>query len=419
MVLLLIMLYQHQKDIIDNNKYRTGLFMGTGSGKTLIALHLAQGKILCITPKLQREEQNFIRETKKSNLTKDITQISKEDFKKVAGTLEQFDTVIVDEAHTVAGATPNVRYVKRRPIPKCSQTFDYLIDYLNRKPPKRLYLLTATPIRSPMTVWALAKILGVDWNFYEFRDTFYFSVKNGYKEFFVIKSDDESKERLGKAVQKLGYTGKLEDYFDVPEQTFRTVFVSTTKEQDKRLREIQTEYPEPIVLVGKKHQVENGVLTGDEFSAPETYKDEKIEKLLDFALEFPKMVIFAKYTAQIEKIKEALKDYNVKTLQGSTKNRDEVIKSAEESKNCIMIIQSQISAGFELPSFPVMIFASMSYSVVDRIQAEGRILRANALKKNLYITLVVKGGVDEAVYKSILNKQDFNERIYAEKGSKK
>jgi hypothetical protein len=49
---------------------------------------------------------------------------------------------------------------------------------------------------------------------------------------------------------------------------------------------------------------------------------------------------------------------------------------------------------------------------VDRVQAEGRILRANHLKKNLYIDLVVRGGVDEAVMECIKQKKSFDERLY-------
>lgn len=409
------MLYDHQKKIIKEDKKRVGLFLGTGSAKTLTALHLAQGRILCITPKLQREEQNFVREANKWGLNKNITQLSKEDFKKFAHKLGQFDSVIIDEAHTVAGVTPNIRYKNKQPIPKCSQTFDLLIEYLEKYPPQRLYLLTATPTRSPMCVWGLAKILGIHWNFYEFRDTFYISIKKGFREFFIIKNDKQLKERLGRAVQRIGYTGRLEDYFDVPGQIYKDIFVDQTKEQKEKLKDIVTEYPDPLVFVGKSHQIENGVLNGNEFSKPEIIKDNKIEVIKDLALEFPKIVIFAKYTLQIDKIKKELDSigYEVLTLQGNTKNRQDVLALAEQKDNVVLIIQSQISAGFELPSFPVMVFASMSYSVVDRLQAEGRILRANALKKNLYITLITKDGVDVAVHKSINNKEDFHEHIYA------
>ena len=408
-------LFNHQKEIVNENKLKTGLFLGTGSSKTLISLLLAQGKILCITPKLQKEEENFQREADKWSLTKDITSYSKEQFKKHVDTIPKCDTLIIDEVHTVAGATPNVQWVKGKPIPKTSELFKSVMKYIEKYKPERIYVLTATPTRSPMVVWAIAQILGVDWNFYEFRQAFYFPIKKGHREFWVIKNDPATKDRLGRAVQKLGYTGRLSDYFDVPDQTYKTIHVEKTPEQKERLKSIMLEFPDPLVLVGKQHQIENGVLKGDQFSDDEDIKDNKIDVIKDICLEFPKVVIFAKYTQQVEKIKKELSDYKVLTLQGQTKDRAGVLKEAESSEKCVIIIQSQISAGFELPSFNTMVFASMDYSVVNRIQAEGRILRANALKKNLYITITTKGGVDEAVEKSIINKVDFSERIYAEK----
>lgn len=413
------MLYSHQKKIIKEDKKRFGLFLGTGSAKTLTALHLAQGKILCVTPKIQNEEKNFLREAEKWGIKKDITQISKEQFKKHVDTLPRYDTIIFDEAHTIAGVLPNTKWVKGYQKPMASQLYEAVVKYIEKNKPSRIYPLTATPIRSPMCVWGLATILGANWNYYQFRDTFYVKIKKGFREFYIPRNDKATKERLGKAVRAIGYTGQLSDYFDVPEQLFKEEYVEVTKAQKDRLKSIVTEFPDPLVLIGKKHQIENGTLAGDTFSKSEIIDDNKIDKLKDFALEFPKMIIYAKYTLQIEKIvKELSKEgYNVLSLTGKTKARDEVIKKAEGDKECILVIQSQISAGYELPSFPVMIFASQSYSVVDRVQAEGRILRANFLKKNLYITLITRGGIDEAVNKSIINKVDFSEHIYAEKGS--
>ena len=352
-------LYKHQSDIIQDDKKKVGLFLGTGSGKSLITLHMAKGKVLCITPKLQKEEENFKREAKKQNIDIDITSISKETFRRDWEFLGQFDTVIIDECHTVSGSTPSLKWVKGKAVPKCSQLYDSLIEYLEKYPPKRLYLLTATPIRTPMSVWGLGRILGKKWDFYKFRDIFYIRVKRGYHEFFIAKSDKETKERLGRIVRGIGYTGQLSDYFDVPEQTYKTVYVDLTTEQVKRLKEIEIEFPDPLVLIGKKHQIENGVLKGDEFSESHLIDDNKTDVIKELALEFPKMIIFARYTMQIKKIEGLLQrlDYKVLTLTGSTKNREGVIKEAEKSEACILVIQAQISAGYELPSFPVVVYA--------------------------------------------------------------
>lgn len=410
----MIELFQHQREIIKDNLLRVGLFLGTGSGKTLTALSLSEGKTLVIAPKTVRDDKTWQKDLAKLGKDLDITVISKEDFR--LGKFDhktRYDTIIGDEAHFLSGVLPDTRQKRYRPIPKTSKVFEKLYAFVKEQNPKRFYLLTATPTRSAMCVWGLAVLLGHNVDFFKFRDRFYVRIKKGYREFFVPKKDKATKELLGAMVRKIGYTGRLEDYVDVPPQTYKRHNIELTREQVKRLDEIATEFPDPLVQITKRHQIENGVLSGDEFSPPELIKDNKIGAIKDYAIQFPKFVIFARYTKQIEKIKDALKnDYNVLTLNGATKNRQDVLYEANNSDECIIIIQSQISAGYELPTFPVMIFASLDYSVVNKIQSEGRVQRINNVKNNLYITLVAEGGIDEAVYKSIENKEDFAEHIY-------
>lgn len=408
------MIYEHQLEIIKDDPTQTGLWLGTGSGKTLVALSLARGKTLVICPKTQKEDRNWEREAQKNKLHVDLTVMSKEAFRRDFATLPRFDTVIVDEAHTCLGVTPGTRQRKKVIIPRASQLFEALQVYLYMHKPERLYLCTATIMKSPMTVWGAAKLLGFDWDFYDFRHTFYTKLPMPGREVYTPKKDDATKERLAEAVRKLGYVGRLEDYFDVPDQTYKTIHLELNEKQKARIKELALEYPEPIVRVGKIHQVENGVLSGDRFLMPEIFVSAKTDAILDLALEFPRMVIFAKYTAQINSLRDTLEHegYNVLTLTGETVDRGEVIRKANSYSNCIFIAQAQISAGWELPEYPVMVFASRTYSFVDYDQAIGRIQRANNIKKNLYINLVMRGGVDEAVDKCISQKQDFNEKLY-------
>lgn len=413
-------LYKHQADIIKADPKKTGLFLGTGSGKTRIALMLARGTVLVICPKTQAEDQNWQREadslSRSERKFSSLTVYSKETFKKYAPYLERFDTVIVDEAHTCLGVLPNTRQRKGRRIPKASQIFEYLESYIQKTEPARLYLCTATIIRSPMTVWGAAKLLGKNFDFMKFRDRFYVRLPMPFREVYAPRNDNKVKDSLAKIVRDLGFVGRLEDFFDVPDQIWKTDTIELTAKQKARIAELPLEYPDPLVCVMKRHQVENGVLSGDEFNAPEYFENGKIDKILDYAIEFPRIVIFAKYRAQIEQIAEALKKAgkNVMTLTGDTKERGAVIAKAAVAKECVFICQAQISAGWELKEYPVMIFASRTNSFVDYDQAKGRIQRADRIKKNLYIKLIAehKRSVDEAVDESLENKQDFSERIY-------
>src|SRR3990167_4143216 len=361
-------LYSHQQKIIQENKDKVGIFLGTGGGKTRVALALARGKTLVICPKTQYEDQNWQREAQKMGLKIDLTVISKEKFRSSWPLLPHFDTVIADECHVLAGVTAAVRWRKGEQYPKASQLFEATQAYIKKNLPERLYLLTATPAKSPMAVWALGKLLGKNWDWFKFRDKFYIQLPSIGRNVYKARSDRKTKETIGELVRGLGYTG------------------------------------------------------GHEYVAPESFKNEKIERILQYAEEFDKILIFAKYLAQIEAIKKALEKAGKKVLilTGATKERGNLISSANSNEGCIVIAQSQISLGYELPSFPCVIYASMSWSQVDLIQSYGRVQRANALKHNLYIYLIVHGknSIDEAVFKTLMNKQDFHEKIYLHKVGK-
>jgi len=408
-----VKLYSHQQKLISEDPVKTGIWWGTGSGKSICALMLARGKTLVICPKTIRDDGTWPRNMKKAGLKLDLTVLSKEDFKAKAATLPTFDAVIVDEAHVFCGVTPNIQWRKKVAYPKASQLFNMLDQYFKDHEPERLYLLTATPIKSPMAVWAAAKLLGMDINWYSFRDEFYIQLNMPGKTVYQAKSDSASKDKLGRLVRKLGYTGRLDEWMDVPQQTHITKQIPLSSEQQEAIRKLPYDFPEPIVLLGKTHQVENGVLSGDEFNAGKYFLNGKTDAILDLLAQYPKVLVFAKYTAQIRVIETGIReaDIPVFTLTGDTKDRGEVIRAAEASERCAIIVQSQISVGYELPSFRCTVFASESWSVVDHLQAIGRTLRMNHLEKNLYVYLV-SGEIDEAVREAIENKRDFSERIY-------
>ena len=101
-------------------------------------------------------------------------------------------------------------------------------------------------------------------------------------------------------------------------------------------------------------------------------------------------------------------------LTGSTKNRLDLITQAESLSNCIVVAQTSISAGYELPSYRCTVYYNESYSTVDAQQSLGRTLRINNPQKNLYVYLL-SGEVDKGVRRALAIKEDFNEKIYAEK----
>lgn len=410
-------LFKHQQDIVDADPKKCGLFLSTGSGKGLIAIMLAEGRTLVICPKTLRDDRTWEKQLAKSGKKLDMKVISKEEARRDLHMYPHYDTVIIDESHTVTGINPQIVYKRGKGTPKVSQVFSAVQGYLKVQKPERLYLLTATPIRNPTAVLAHAWLLGKDWDFYKFREAFYFRLPIHGREIWSPKVTTVLKERLGKAVRSIGFTGKLEDYIDVPEQTFIERHIPLSLKQTQRIKELKLEYPDPIVRVGKQHQVEGGTLKGDRFNESEFFDTGKLESLEDLHAEYPKLLVFCRYTEQIELIANHFRKLKVTvlTLTGATKDRLELITQAESLSNCIVVAQTSISAGYELPSYRCTVYYNESYSTVDATQSLGRTLRINNPQKNLYVYLL-SGDVDKGVRKALATKQDFNEKMYAERG---
>jgi superfamily II DNA or RNA helicase len=119
--------------------------------------------------------------------------------------------------------------------------------------------------------------------------------------------------------------------------------------------------------------------------------------------EHPHTAIICRYTEQIAIIQEELGD--VLTLTGQTKARDSVIEKAR-TQEIPIIIQAQVSEGYELPEIEHVIFASMDWSYKNYVQMMGRFLRINAPTPTVFHRLI-SGDVDKRVLQSLNNKQDF------------
>jgi len=381
-----LQLYKHQQDILDLAPKKYLLAWGTGSGKTVAALQLSGNtRTLVIVPKSLKEQ--WQEQT-------DHRVITKEQFKKYAKELKKYDCIIIDEAHYVAGHK--------------SALHKAVLAYLKRFNPDKVYLLTATPYMStPWNIYALANILGRDWKYHKFKYTFFNDVMMYGRKVPIVKKNIEG--QIARLVSGLGNTVKMEDCFDVPEQTFLTEYFDMTREQKKAIAGLED--TAHIARWTKTHQICGGSLKSDGYTKDEYFKCEKLDRLLDLVKEHKKIIIICRYNNEIEYIKSKIKK-EVFVINGATRDRHALIKSVEQREQAVVIINAACSEGYELPSFPIMVFYSYDFSLKNYIQMIGRILRSNKLKKNVYISLVVRDSIDNDVYQCIEKKQDFQVEIY-------
>lgn len=416
--------YDIQKQIITEDKEQSGIFLGTGVGKTLTCLVLAKGRTLIICPKQQMLDRTWEKNNEKFELGRELSVINYDMFWRKWEDYGQFDTVILDEGHRALGVLPETHQRNKIQIPKTSNTFEAIYLYLKAHRPERFYICTATPMAKPMNVWALAKLFGKDWDFFKFRQTFYFPTMMGRRQVWLPRKDDATRMRLADNVKRFGYTGALTDFMDVPEQTHLDVEIELTDEQQKALDLLSQSEADPLIRRSRMRTIENGLLyrqeveqlSEKEYKMSKTavhFKNNKIPYILERADEFPKLFVFAAYTAQIHAIAAALTDagHEVRTVTGATKNRATIFEEVEKMERGVIVIQAGICEGYRVPSAACMIFASKSNRFVHFEQGKGRILDGQHLKKNLYIHLVVKDGTDEACHQAILSGVDFQEKL--------
>lgn len=406
-------LYDHQKKFLEWNPNKCLLCWDTGTGKTLASIfwaNIKNGDTLFICPKAL--VANWQRNLDKFCKVK-CEVISKEQFKLNLKKLDMYSSIVVDESHYFAG--------------QVSDLSKSLTAYIRYYRVKNVLLLTATPYRSsPWDIYVLARHLGYDWNYIMFQDKFFEEVWIGRGGFTfrtkeqggtvkgkrVIRMREGIKDDIVKLVAKIGSIVDINECADIPEQVSETEVFEPTKDQIQKKADNYD--ASPIVRYTRYHEIENGVLVSDGYSPNltniECLKNERIREL---CLDNHKIIIVCRYNLQIDALKELLKDINdVYVIRGDVKDRDNVVQTVEKADKAIVLIQAACSEGYELPSFPLMVFASMDYSYVNYKQMRGRILRLNKLKKNVYLHLVTKG-IDTAVYNAIMKKQDFSLAIYA------
>jgi superfamily II DNA or RNA helicase len=292
--------------------------------------------------------------------------------------------IIVDEAD--AFASPLFVPTKRS---KCAER---LYNYIRQNPQSHILLLTATPVRStPWNLHTLLVYLGRYIDFKEWRDKYFYLDQPRYMT------------RPG-YFPRPGWQKMMQEVID------KNATVALMKDM---VNELPPETTEIIKLKAPVYE------KNEEWEAAKQFVEDhlleqagKAKEIKRLARGYRKLVVVAHYREQIDALyKELSSERETFVLDGRTTNVADVISSADASDECYFIIQSSIGAGFEIPSFSCMVFASQSYSARNYTQMRGRIRRINALKPVIYYHLI-GGRCDKMIKDSIDAGKDFIPSFY-------
>lgn len=342
-----------------------------GTGKTVCAaVWLHDGRdsdALVVCPK--RVVEKWKDALKKWDAKAEV--VSKEAFKKLKP--RSYSALVIDEADEFASPL----FTKAR-----SKLSEALYSQVKEYPNVPILLLTATPIRS--TPWNLHSLLCfagkyVDWK--EWRKSFFYLQYPDYGKYRFLTRPawmpkPDWRERIRPVLERNADIVLLKDCVgDLPPASDEDVKVSVPK------------FPGTDELEPRKR-----------FVAEHMHEQQnKAKEILEIGKEYRKVLVVAYYVEQVEALgKELSKDRDTYVVHGSVKGQEELLRKANASDECFLVVQASLGAGFDADTFSCVVFASMSYAVRDYVQMKYRVRRVHNLHPVRYVHLI-GGRCDRAV----------------------
>jgi hypothetical protein len=123
----------------------------------------------------------------------------------------------------------------------------------------------------------------------------------------------------------------------------------------------------------------------------------------------PRLIIFYNFNYELEILRGLEGEIEVAEWNGHRKN------PVPNSDNWVYLVQYVAGAeAWECTATDTMILYSLTYSYKNFIQAQGRIDRLGTSFRDLYYYILVSGApIDNAVRRSLSEKKNFNEHMFA------
>ena len=326
------------------------------------------------------------------------------------------DAVVLDESHKIKNPRAQVTKAVHK----------YLIHAQYKA------ILTATPMESPLDLWAqwffLDKGQRLGPSFYGFRQNFFQPDSMGWN----WESTDEGEKYFNYVIRDTGVVMKEGD-LDLPPRTYQKHYVEMTRSQKKHYDELSNEFQLHLkdemiidtqwamVKFGKMRQILSGFIKDDKgkYHTLATEKRNALAELLKELTPKHKVVVWCSFTREILDIMDML---NVAAIgfvlyygEMTPREREDAIHEFQTDKS-VLVFVAQIAAGSEaisLTAADTAIFYSNGYSMRIRKQAEGRTRRigSEGFKRINYIDLVTQDSYEEDLIDLLRDKKMRTKRI--------
>lgn len=290
------------------------------------------------------------------------------------------------------------------------------IKFILKLEPKNVILLSGTPTAGKYeNLWTQAHLLG--WDISEdLYNRQYVNWKTVESDGFfhkIVDMDNPYKnvERLKQKFRDHGAVFmKTEEVFDLPEQTFTTVTVPTSKEYRKFIKTGYVQMPDGSELIGD--QVFTKRLYSRQLCG--MYSKDKLEAFRELIQSTnDRVIVFYNFTDEFTQLAEIANQLGRpwSVINGSMK----VLTAYEDCEDSITFIQYQAGAmGLNLQKANKMVYFSLPERSDLFEQSKARIHRIGQERPCFYWILMCAGSVEENIYQTLQERKDFTDELFVE-----
>lgn len=218
-----------------------------------------------------------------------------------------------------------------------------------------------------------------------------------------------------------------EECLDLPPKVYETRIVELSKEEKKQYTQMEkllfTEISgEPITAKAlldkliRLSQITSGFSKTEHGEIVEIKKPSKLKELMSVIEEVGgKFIIWCRFKHDIRRISRELEKMGIDNVMfySEIKERDKAIAKFTNDPECRGFIGQPASGGIglNLTVASTVIYYSNTYSLMERLQSEDRAHRIGTKTKVLYIDLITKDTIDEAILDAIKNKKEISDFV--------
>ena len=334
---------------------------------------------------------------KKSRKKEDI----KEALKKSPLFLEQFDCVIIDEAHKLSN-------------PKAKR-YQVLEDFIKKSQIPYVFLLTGTPItKDTVKFYYLLKLIdaNITKDYIYYMRTYCSAKKRKFRgKELLVPGKSSHLDELKEKVKHLYIRRELKDMADMVNKTVSTRYYDLDKLQIAEYDRLWNEYT--------MAQLENGDNTNEDYRqlvegglVRHFLANQMIDntiKLIDEKIEDgDKVVVMCTFTDELQKFKTY---YGSKCVvydgKMTPKAKDKAFDKFQNDPKVKVFVGNIVAAsvGLSLTAAHTLIFNSYSWIAAENQQAEERVYRLTSTNDVEIIYQLFTDSISEHMYKTVIEKQ--------------